>query len=225
MDNTTPHAAKNYDSQIRKTIPYYDRLHFEILDLVESIQPKCQTWLDTGCGTGHFLELAHDVFSPCRFYASDPSPEMLAVAQSRLAEFTEISFLPPQPTEQLADPGLPPLDIITAIQSHHYLNREGRKQATRVCYRLLAENGVYITFENTRPDTAEGISIGLKRWGRFQKARGQDEATVKQHQQRFDTHYFPITIQEHLTMLKAAGFRTVELFWHSYMQSGFYAIK
>ena len=56
---------------------------------------------------------------------------------------------------------------ITAIQCHHYLSREGRAKASKVCYDLLSEGGVYITFENTRPLTDEGIAIGKRYWRNF----------------------------------------------------------
>ena len=52
--------------------------------------------------------------------------------------------------------------------------------------------------------------------------------TVKEvdaHIQRFGVEYFPITISEHLRLLKECGFSTVEILWVSYMQAGFYAIK
>jgi tRNA (cmo5U34)-methyltransferase len=45
------------------------------------------------------------------------------------------------------------------------------------------------------------------------------------HFERFDSEYFPITIEEHLKLLRACGFKTVGLFWYSYMQAGFYGIK
>ena len=116
-------------------------------------------------------------------------------------------------------------DVITAIQCHHYLSREGRAKASRVCYDLLSEGGVYITFENTRPLTEEGITIGKRYWRNFQLSSGRSEEEVEKHLERFDTEYFPITIEEHLKLLRETGFRTVELFWYSYMQAGFYCIK
>ena len=116
-------------------------------------------------------------------------------------------------------------DVITAIQCHHYLSREGRAKATGVCYNLLKEGGVYVTFENIRPLTEEGIIIGKRYWGNFQLTYGRTEEEIKEHLERFDTEYFPITVEEHLKLLRETGFRTVELFWYSYMQAGFYCIK
>jgi tRNA (cmo5U34)-methyltransferase len=48
---------------------------------------------------------------------------------------------------------------------------------------------------------------------------------VEQHLARFDTEYLPITVSEHLQLLRNCGFRTGQLLWYSHMQAGFYAIK
>ncbi len=117
------------------------------------------------------------------------------------------------------------LDVITAIQSHHYLSKAKREKATRTCYSLLKNRGLYITFENIRPFSKKGIENAKKYWSDFQLSKGKDAETVRNHMKRFDSEYFPITVDEHLKLLKACGFQTVELFWYSYMQAGFYCIK
>ena len=38
-----------------------------------------------------------------------------------------------------------------------------------------------------------------------------------------ETH--PITIEQHLEILKRSGFSSVNLLWASYLQAGFWAIK
>jgi tRNA (cmo5U34)-methyltransferase len=48
---------------------------------------------------------------------------------------------------------------------------------------------------------------------------------AEKHAARFNSEYFPVTVQEHLTLLRETGFKTAELFWKSHMQAGFYAIK
>jgi tRNA (cmo5U34)-methyltransferase len=48
---------------------------------------------------------------------------------------------------------------------------------------------------------------------------------AEKHTKRFNSEYFPITVKEHLELLKETGFQTVELFWRSHVQAGFYAIK
>ena len=90
---------------------------------------------------------------------------------------------------------------------------------------LLKNGGLYITFENVRPSTSIGVEIGMEYWKNFQESRGRNQKTVENHLERFDVEYFPITIEEHLSLLKRSGFSVVELFWRSYMQAGYYGIK
>ena len=39
------------------------------------------------------------------------------------------------------------------------------------------------------------------------------------------TKYFPLTMEQHIQLLKSVGFRKVHVFWISYMQMGIYAMK
>jgi tRNA (cmo5U34)-methyltransferase len=76
-----------------------------------------------------------------------------------------------------------------------------------------------------RPFTARGIEIALKNWQRFQMDQGKSVEAADSHIKRFGIEYYPITIGEHLSLLKEAGFQVVELLWFSYVQAGFYAVK
>jgi tRNA (cmo5U34)-methyltransferase len=116
-------------------------------------------------------------------------------------------------------------EVITAILCHHYYKTEKRRKATEICYQLLNTGSVYITLENTPPDSAQGTRIGIERWKRFQVEHGRAAVMAEKHAARFNSEYFPITVGEHLKLLQETGFKTVELFWRSHMQAGFYAIK
>ena len=51
IDNITPHRSSEYDSKVRKTIPFYEHFHMETINLVKTVNPGVKKWLDTGCGT------------------------------------------------------------------------------------------------------------------------------------------------------------------------------
>ena len=226
-DNATPHQAKDYDSDISSTIPYYQSLHQETINIIKAIGNEPEIWLDTGCGTGSLIKTALKEFHNTQFILGDPSPDMLNQAREKLSKSPakRIHFMDPLPTQELNSKICQKADVITAIQSHHYLSPRERKNAIIACYDLLNKNGVFITFENIRPATSEGIKIGKNNWKSFQLSHGRSEKIVNNHLQRFDTEYFPITIHEHFKLLKDSGFKVVELFWFSYMQAGFYCIK
>lgn len=225
-DNPTAHNADVYDEKVRNTIPYYDRFHEETIDLVKSLDKKPRLWLDTGCGTGTLVNKALKSFPSTTFILADPSEKMLEEARKKLDKDGKgrVTFLPGAGTRDLTPQTVGEPDVITAIQSHHYYKGEGRSEATKVCFDLLSDGGVYITFENIRPLTKVGLRIGIDRWRRFQINAGRD-AEADRHMARFDVEYHPITAEEHLELLRRTGFKTVEILWYSQMQAGFYAIK
>ena len=222
-DNTTPHTAETYDQQVRKTIPFYDCFHDETLNIIKAADINPANWIDTGCGTGTLAQKAIAQYPETRFVLADPSPQMLQAAKQKLAGYGNIEFVEAS-TEKLGDLTTH-FDVVTAIQSHHYSTSQGRKQATQVCYSLLKPKGIYITFENTRPLTQQGTIIDLENWKNWQIRIGKTQAQAEAHIKRFGVEYYPITVEEHLSLLRKTGFSVAELLWYSYMQAGFYCIK
>jgi len=227
-DNTTPHKASAYDQSVRQTIPFYETIHSEAIDLVRRAKPDVACWLDTGCGTGYLAELALPLFPRTQFILADPSTAMVQEAKKRFREEPEsrLRFLPAVGSESLVfhiECESP--QVVTAILCHHYLQAEQRREALRSCYQVLEDDGLLVTFEIIAPCTEIGTQIALERWGCFQTEQGRSPATVENHLKRFNTKYFPITVSEHLELLRAVGFRAVELFWLSQVHAGFYAIK
>lgn len=215
----------NYDEEIRNILPYYDSFHLETINLIKAKNGKPAIWLDTGCGTGTFIERALKHFPDTKFILADPSAEMLESARKKLSRSDRVVFLKPNSTQDLSTEIIGQPDVITAIQSHHYLSKQDRTRVTKLCYDLLNQGGVYVTFENIRPMTEIGSEIGKRNWKSFQLSKGRDLKTVENHIKRFDTMFFPITVEEHLSLLREMGFTAVELLWFSCMQAGFYCIK
>jgi len=223
-DNATSHNAEQYDHQIRLTIPHYDDIHDEILNFVKVQCPDPESWLDTGCGTGSFIRKAHVLFPETEFFIADPSEAMLKKAGQNL-EGCRYSLIGRCGTADIPATTDRRFDVITAIQCHHYLTREGRNEAVRACFSLLNDGGFFVTSENIRPFSDEGIARALSSWGAFQRRAGRSEREVSDHLNRFDREYFPLTVAEHLQCYRVAGFPVVEILWISGMQGVFWCRK
>jgi tRNA (cmo5U34)-methyltransferase len=225
-DNATASPAAAYDEHVEQTVPYYRALHEETLRLVETVAGEPGVWLDTGCGTGALIEKALPRFPRTRFLLADPSPAMLGQARAKLAAPGEgrVTFLDPSGSAGV-DIGAQRCNVITAILSHHYLDREGRRAALANCHRLLSEGGVLVYFEIIRPNSEGAIEIGKEYWKAYQLRMGKPAEECAAHMKRFDREFFPVTVSEHLELLRETGFATADLFWYSYMQAGFWALK
>ncbi|MEL4106340.1 class I SAM-dependent methyltransferase [Oscillospiraceae bacterium WX1] len=225
-DNTTAHRSADYDDQICQTIPYYQAFHEETIQLIKTCQPEPSVWLDTGCGTGALVQKCLAAFPAATYILSDPAASMLEIARAKFAEQdNRVSFLEPAATADIPSNLRPRPTVITAIQAHHYLSESERHQATMKCYDLLDADGIFITFENVLPMTAAGVDIGKRYWERYQLSSGRTKSQTERQLARLGCEFFPITIQKHLELYKKCGFKTVELFWLSYMQAGFYCLK
>jgi tRNA (cmo5U34)-methyltransferase len=224
-DKTLFPPPDEYDVQVKRTIPYYEDFINETIELLLSLDRPPELWLDTGCGTGKMVETALSRFPATRFLMADPSDKMLEQARKKLQGEGRVRFLDPVCSQDLGCVVTERPDVVTAIQCHHYLSKEERNRAVRGCFEVLIEGGTYVIFENIRPFTDSGVEIGKRYWGRFQRRNGKSQEEVDHHLARFDHEYFPITVEQHLDLLRNVGFSTVELFWYSYLQAGFYCIK
>lgn len=223
-DNKTSQAAHDYDSNIEKTIPMYNQFNEQILDLIMAVKPNPENWLDTGCGTGILVSKAGEVFPDTRFILADPSEAMLNISQEKMLENKINTEYILAGTENLRFPD-ESIDVITAVISHHYFDIAARREATKNCFRMLKEGGVYVNFETIKPRTEKGLEIGLKRWRRAQESKGKAPEAVEKHISRYGIELFPISIASHIELLYETGFSAVEVLWTSVMQAGFYAVK
>ena len=221
MDNPSAYNSNIYDSHIEHVLPYYAEYHKQVIDLVQVLGWEQPDWLDTGCGTGTLAAKVLSAIPGVRLTLCDPSEKMLSVAKQKL-QGKDIRFL------NIPSQALPfdqAFDVVTAIQSHHYLSPEERADAVSRCYQALRPSGIFMTFENIRMSTDESDAIALRRWVAFLQAHGNPPEDVEMQLARRGTEVLPITVEQHLELLRKCGFRSVNLLWASYLQAGFWAIR
>ena len=137
-DNTTPMSAKEYDVKINQTIPYYSEFYRQTLDVIEQCDFNEIDWLDLGCGTGTLEEQAFQKFPAVRFVLVDPSEKMLEQAKFKL-ENRSVKFVCAMSDSVKYENCL---DVVTAIQSHHYMREQERKKATECVYMQMGLYGI-----------------------------------------------------------------------------------
>lgn len=220
-DNKSAYDSAVYDEHIVNVLPYYREYHDQITDLVQNSKTGTVDWLDTGCGTGTLAAKVFETGQNVRFTLSDPSEKMLGEAKKKL-EGRDIRFINAASHEFKFDSEF---DVITAVQCHHYYRPAEREAAVIACYRALRRGGIFITFENIRMSTDDSDATAMKRWVNYLGRHGNSESDIKMQTDRRGVETFPITIEQHIELLKRSGFVSVDILWASYLQAGFWAVK
>ncbi len=218
--STRPYEPSDFDRYIQTTLPYVHDFYQQTLSMIREYGNTEGKLLDLGCGTGMLEKLLRDAFPNISLEGIDPSPEMLHIAEQK--QIADVVFRPGTSQELQAEKEY---DIITAIEVHHFLQPSERKQVVANIYRALNDGGIYICFENIIPADEDLKEHELNRWQGFQTAAGKTEEEAILHRKRCGIFYFPITVEEHIGLLKDAGFRNVYVFWRSYMQMGIMGIR
>lgn len=224
MQHKPTNAPKDYDKGVVKTIPLYDELHRQTLDLAGRGGTQPRAWLEAGCGTGTFAEKAAARYPGVELSLIDPMEDMLSVAREQLRGNASVKDIRLAGSENADYPDAS-FDIATAILAHHYFQPEGRRRATENIFRMLKPGGMFVTIEHVAPQTERGLEIALARWRDFQIEAGKTPEKAAQQVARYGEEYFPITVDSHLALLRECGFAVAELFWYSYGQAGVYGIK
>ena len=167
--NSTPFVVAVYDRQIKKTLPFYEEIFQQIVDIVALLDLQSFKWLDVGCGTGKMARTALDIFEIEKMLCIDVEQEMINRAES-FCDNEKVEFLQCDIREL---PYQKIFDVVTAIQVNHYFKKAERMAAIKKCYSALKDDGIYISFENFAPDSEEGAGLYLERWRQFQIANGK----------------------------------------------------
>lgn len=69
------------------------------------------------------------------------------------------------------------------------------------------------------------VLITLKKWKDYQIKQEKGVEESEQHIKRYGKDYFPISILEHLEIMRKCGFEVVGMLWYSNMQAGFWGMK
>ena len=219
--NSAPFDVAEYDRQIKRTLPFYEEMFQQVVDIVRILNLQSIRWLDVGCGTGKMAGIVLNNFDIQKMVCIDVEKEMLERA-GNFCDNEKVEFLQCDIREL---PYQEMFDVVTAVQINHYFKRDDRIAVIKKCYNALKDDGIYIFFENFAPDSKEGTKLYLERWKQFQIANGKSKEEADLHMERYGRDYFPVTISESIELLKECGFRMVEILWVSYMQVGILAKK
>jgi ubiquinone/menaquinone biosynthesis C-methylase UbiE len=199
-----------YDRRIRTFIPNYEKLLSEVAATAALVEKKQPTIVDLGIGTGALSARCLAISPQARLVGIDADPDILALAQRRLAQ--KRAQKPTLIQGNFVENSLPRCDVIVASLALHHIAEEKTKQRFYAkCFTALRRGGIFANGDCFMPENSKLSQHYMKIWEKhlrqfysLHQMQGFFAAWAEE-----DT-YFPL-VQE-LAMLKAVGFE-VEVTW------------
>lgn len=202
---------RDYDQQIRRTIPFYDNALEIVVEILARVDPAPRRILDLGVGTGNLAGLLLAAFPDAHLTGIDIVPEFLEIARHRLARFRDrIDLI----EANIADCEFPArLDVVvTSFVLHHTEDAIKRRIYERI-YSSLNRGGCM-----ANADFVDSASPAFSRI--FDELRVRYMRHSGLSEERIDTEYVehrklerPTPMETQLEWLRRIGFTDVECFW------------
>lgn len=201
-------TVKNFDKQIRHSIPLYQEGHQLISKLSEFFVREDSTCyeLGTSLGTlGAALAEHSKAKKGCKWIAVDQEQEMIEQARKNYQHLDNIDFR----TESLEDLEFKKCDLVVSYYTLQFTNPKKRQKICNKIYRSLNKGGAFIIFEKVRANSAKTQDYFNQTYADFKLDQGYTAEEVSNKTISLKSILEPFSAKENKEMFKQSGFKEV----------------
>ncbi len=203
-------AADSYAAGPLRQVPGFASLHRMVAMLLSERMPADGRLLVLGAGGGLELEAFAALEPGWSFDGVDPSADMLAVAERRVAAHTDRVRLT---TGYAADAPEGPFDGATALLTFHFIAPDARRATLAELRRRLKPGAPLVVAHLSFPQTEPERSRWIARHVAFGAPHGTDPATLEAARAAIAGRLSILSPEDDVALLAAAGFAEISLFY------------
>ena len=217
-------VSKNFDTHVRKSVPLYEEVQKEVVEMSEWFVRDNSTIYDLGASTGETISLLlqkHHRKKNVRYIGVEESQAMIEIARKKRNSET-VQFL----QQDIADINeFSNVDLILSLYTLQFLPLWKRKQVLQRIYKGLVEGGAFILVEKIRAENSMFEDIWTDLYWDFKQDSGLNEQQVIKKSQSLRGVLMPLTLSENLRLLSDTGFQCMDTFikWNNF--AGIIAVK
>ena len=168
--------------------------------------------LDVGTGQGNVAALVLDAFPEARAVGLDVSEPMMQIAMERMSQYGDRFRYH---LGDFVDGDLPadlggPFDVAVASRSIHHLPTDNKRRLYRKLFTALKPGGGFFNLDSVAP-ADDFLRARYRVVGRL--ARGEEPRPADTAPRGPSVGHYYETLDEHLGLLRDAGFSSVDCFW------------
>lgn len=201
-------VASVFDDMIARSVPFYNE-NVELIKKILKAQKSCQKIIDMGCSTGNLLiNLAKDKsFNNKMLIGFDNATAMLEIAKLKAKAYgLKIDFR----YADIFDCDFSS-DVVILNYTLQFIRPMQRASIIERIFSALNKNGILILGEKISSKNAFLDKVLIDIYHDFKAQNGYSNTEIAHKREALENILIPYTLEENISLLKNAGFGSVEV--------------
>jgi len=217
MDEIKQHfeaEARDFDGIILTLIPDYRRMVEALVAAIPFESAAPLRAIDLGCGTGTMTQAVVDAFPNAHVTCLDLAENMIAMAQSKMADFPQVSYV-------LSDFKIFEFDgrydvIVSSLALHHLATDDEKRRLYRRIYESLNTGGVFYNGDVVLASNEFLQKVYMGKWVEFMRRKVSEEEIEDKWIRKYQAEDRPAGLIDQMAWMADIGFADVDVIWKYY---------
>ena len=217
MDEIKQHfeaEARDFDGIILTLIPDYRRMVEALVAAIPFESAAPLRAIDLGCGTGTVTQAVVDAFPNAHVTCLDLAENMIAMAQSKMADFPQVSYV-------LSDFKIFEFDgrydvIVSSLALHHLATDDEKRRLYRRIYESLNTGGVFYNGDVVLASNEFLQKVYMGKWVEFMRRKVSEEEIEDKWIRKYQAEDRPAGLMDQMAWMADIGFADVDVIWKYY---------
>jgi len=221
-------TAGVFDDMLDRSVPYYREIQRMTAELSADYAADGTSVYDLGCSTGTtILNIAAQIppTTDVRFIGLDYSPEMLEIAAKKLGSTSFGRPFELRHADLNSGVVIENASVVLLVLTLQFVRPLYREHLILSIYEALTENGCLILVEKVLGENSTFNRLFINHYYEMKKRNGYSELEIAQKREALENVLVPYRLEENKELLRARGFRHVDLFFKWYNFCGIIAMK
>jgi len=221
-------TAVVFDDMLDRSVPFYQEIQRMVAELAVDFAADGTTIYDLGCSTATTIAQIDRGLPPemkVRYVGIDSSPEMLVLAEKKLAESGVKRSCELRHGDLNSNLEISNASVVLLVLTLQFVRPLHRERIIREIYEGLEPNGCLILVEKVLGENSAFNRLFINHYYEMKRRNGYSDLEIAQKREALENVLVPYRFEENKELLRGQGFRHVDTFFKWYNFCGMIALK
>jgi tRNA (cmo5U34)-methyltransferase len=221
-------TAVVFDDMLDRSVPFYAEIQRMVAELAVDFAADGTTIYDLGCSTATTIAQIDRGLPPemnVRYVGIDSSPEMLVLAEKKLAESGVTRPCELRHGDLNTDLEISNASVVLLVLTLQFVRPLHRERIIREIYEGLEPNGCLILVEKVLGENSAFNRLFINHYYEMKRRNGYSNLEIAQKREALENVLVPYRLEENKELLRGQGFRHVDTFFKWYNFCAMVAMK